>query len=909
MLKPKWKFSPKSSQYPLIQITIANYSALTHLSSEITSGHEVVSSWINDRQICIESRDNDVVNNVLDFYIEYVRFQESQEASPDKVPKITISDDTGQSPQTTSPNPKGDTDKKTKEPGDARLPSELNLQQLIWENSMPDDAPPQQITQLASQKTSDNRESPLIWNLGVLEGGTDVVIYLMPLYNTTKEKMSTRSHSSSTLVKPWKRLFIVRKALIGTGRTISHVQTNKFVSNPFFRSEVDSDFLLQAPSPFVETFPAGVNHGKIKSWLQEAESHTESHDPFEPLPMSSDPSLAFTAENPIDDTQVFVKKDLPLSKKAFKKNRDKSEGSKANILDDPQTGNSVMANTQDEKSTIERTKGKKEVLSNVLGDNADLIGFINSSQSNLTKSTPNTASDLQSQLAKNALLTNDSYTTFSAKSSALKPESFFNSKSVVPSIEKSLSPPPLKPPYVPPPSSTVNSGSFDIVQSFVKPNWSTQNPNSVVICNTSRGDLIDLSNLKSNTVAGRSPNQDTWTKTPSQKNIMRNVGVLEKPTAIWQERMHSVSKPETQIMRSTRSQKHDTLTTGKSHSVSEYEEIAIRLLEIARNAPGFISIKVELGQYLINSDTLPSLYRKKGHFHLGEWDSIFQMQGREKVEILFADILTRRSSDITFVSELKQRSGHRMFAEHPSKAKVTYQFVCTSRSGGQDVTVEVNKNRSYKILSSGIEIGAIQWHFPQQFWDARLTVNASELAKEYEAAARDIADNLCITFFGQHSFKVNTEIYHDELCIKYARVHREYEFQCVADPDLSCCFTEVRDLGESEEPGRYVGLSTEPEALAKEDRLWWQVSLHSKAAAVDLGRSQEMAGEEQAGWLPTTLINNGVIRRLFALTTEVVTRIDRVGQGNTNSEAILASKMSQQAKASKVASEEVGSFW
>lgn len=225
------------------------------------------------------------------------------------------------------------------------------------------------------------------------------------------------------------------------------------------------------------------------------------------------------------------------------------------------------------------------------------------------------------------------------------------------------------------------------------------------------------------------------------------------------------------------------------------------------------------------------------------------------------------------------------------------------------VTVEVDKKRSYKILSSNREIGAIQWHFPQQFWDARLTVNASELTKKYEAAAKDIANTLCITLSGQHSFTVSTEIYNDELSIKHARVHREYEFQCVADPDLSCCCSEVRDLGESEYPGRYVGLSTVPEALSKEDRFWWQVSLHSKAAAVELGKTQGMAGEEQVNWLPTTLISDGVIRRLFVLTREVVTRIDKVGQGDSNTETIIQSKTSQQAKDSELTSEKVGSYW
>lgn len=75
-----------------------------------------------------------------------------------KVPTFTGFEDTGLSPQTTSPNPKGDTDKETEEPEDARLPYELSLQQLTWENSMPDDAPTQHITQLASQKTLNNRQ-------------------------------------------------------------------------------------------------------------------------------------------------------------------------------------------------------------------------------------------------------------------------------------------------------------------------------------------------------------------------------------------------------------------------------------------------------------------------------------------------------------------------------------------------------------------------------------------------------------------------------------------------------------------------------------------------------------------------------------------------------------------------------
>lgn len=465
-----------------------------------------------------------------------------------------------------------------------------------------------------------------------------MVVYLAPFHSTSNRKLSRKAQPSSTLGKSWKRLFIVRKAPKKTGGTTPQVPTNKFVSNLFFRTGVNSDFLLQAPTPIVETTSAGIDHGEIKNWLQKPKNHTESHDPFEPRPTSGGPSLASTAQTPINDTQILVKTDLPLSKKRFKRSRDKSEGSKANVLDDPQPSSFEIANTLDEKSINERVEKNKEVLTNVFRDNADLIDLIDNSQSNLTKSTPNTASDFQSQMTKNALATNDSYTTFSAKGSVLKTKSFSELKSVIPSIERNLSPPPPKPPYVLPPTSAVNSGSFDIDQSFVEPSWSKQNPNTAVTDNTSKGDLIDLSVPASDTVTGSTSNQETWTKTFSQKNIMYNSSALGKPTAILQEHVRPVSKPEAQIMRSTRFQNHDTPITGKSYSVSEYEDIAIRVLEKARNTPGFASIKVELGQFLINSDTLPSLYRKKGHFRLAEWDSIFLMQGKENIEVLFADM-------------------------------------------------------------------------------------------------------------------------------------------------------------------------------------------------------------------------------------------------------------------------------
>lgn len=113
---------------------------------------------------------------------------------------------------------------------------------------------------------------------------------------------------------------------------------------------------------------------------------------------------------------------------------------------------------------------------------------------------------------------------------------------------------------------------------------------------------------------------------------------------------------------------------------------------------------------------------------------------------------------------------------------------------------------------------------------------------------------------------------------------RETVHTVPAYPDLKLHMAEVQSLKVTSQSADNVevftgSLAPQQEMIA-DHRLWWEASISSYYADHILGKSDNLEISETAAWQPETVLKNNVVKDLYALTQEVVTRMDQVGLGN-----------------------------
>ena len=120
----------------------------------------------------------------------------------------------------------------------------------------------------------------------------------------------------------------------------------------------------------------------------------------------------------------------------------------------------------------------------------------------------------------------------------------------------------------------------------------------------------------------------------------------------------------------------------------------------------------------------------------------------------------------------------------------------------------------------------------------------------------------------------------ENLSIETITLRRETLHPCTIHPDLVLHMTECQDLQvrqPSDAEGIYIGSIQSANVMSKTNRLWWEAKVTSINAATVLKGNLRLELGEVATWSPSSVVDKGVVRDLFAVANEIVTRIDYVG--------------------------------
>ncbi|MCJ1469281.1 hypothetical protein MMC07_007914 [Pseudocyphellaria aurata] len=382
------------------------------------------------------------------------------------------------------------------------------------------------------------------------------------------------------------------------------------------------------------------------------------------------------------------------------------------------------------------------------------------------------------------------------------------------------------------------------------------------------------------------------------------------PRLTVKDRMQAPATDEVQTrqLMHTMNQRKSASGAGKTRGsfvalVRDFESCAISILGLAKNSQGPIKLRAEVGRILINHMSGSAEYKKKP-FLPSEWSQVFPAKkGSSKLESLFTNLLTTSPTDAQFVLNLKLDTGRQMFSESPIKRKVTYRFECSTTTDDQ-IIVEVDERGSYEVLCNKYLIGALNWHFPRRFWDARLTVRSSEqVSNEIRNSIREMVDNLCIhPSLDQKTFDFSTKIDTGDLCIQAITVHRETIHQTAEYKDILLHLMEVQELNLRTQETKVdyrASLPPVPNTTSPGCKIWWEVSLSSVSAADKLKQNDALELGDLASWMPDQVVGNSVAD-LSYVARDLVERIDAVGSLNKGPKGESGTKTSDKEKPSDV---------
>ena len=120
--------------------------------------------------------------------------------------------------------------------------------------------------------------------------------------------------------------------------------------------------------------------------------------------------------------------------------------------------------------------------------------------------------------------------------------------------------------------------------------------------------------------------------------------------------------------------------------------------------------------------------------------------------------------------------------------------------------------------------------------------------------------------------------------VQSIKLKREIVHATITYPDLLLHITEVQMLKVScqivDDADVFTGSLAPQEEMIANDRLWWEASISSYYADHVLGKSASLEIGETTTWRPETVLKHGLVDDMYALTQEIVTRMDQVGMGN-----------------------------
>ena len=175
-------------------------------------------------------------------------------------------------------------------------------------------------------------------------------------------------------------------------------------------------------------------------------------------------------------------------------------------------------------------------------------------------------------------------------------------------------------------------------------------------------------------------------------------------------------------------------------------------------------------------------------------------------------------------------------------------------------------------------VGVSNWHFIKRTWDARLELTQrATIRRVEEEYAQAIVRNLYIPE-GETIPKLFVKAIPKDVTLISVQVKRRTRHACLTYPNTFLQLTEVQECDiQNNKLGHHRIVGRGPRQLIEDNRLWWEVSVGHVETANLLRANEGLEIGNYASWAPNVFAQRNIVKEMFSVTKDIVTRIDNVG--------------------------------
>ncbi|KAJ8071133.1 hypothetical protein OCU04_001473 [Sclerotinia nivalis] len=421
-----------------------------------------------------------------------------------------------------------------------------------------------------------------------------------------------------------------------------------------------------------------------------------------------------------------------------------------------------------------------------------------------------------------------------------------------------------------------------------------------------------------------SPNN--WQSLPSPQSVGPSESEAYRENRLsWPRRQHE-DEMSTRVFHKTMNQKASphkkevskprTVARPQESFLKDIEGMFGALMTPVRGFRGEVKVHIDFGKILLGNLPVKIVSKEQNNKPYDESFVIRHLRPPPEMnvrigdgpELFFTDILTTLEADTTFLSNLKNREGARLWSENSSEWKVTYEFMCEELRTEKYFTIEIDSETFDTHIVVLRKFGEIYVHGTMRHWDLKLTVDGIEDEEEirnslpgYHNLATEIQRNLYIPPGNEkpnHSFKIprritdEFEIYH--LKIRKTRTYNSLDGSSklhITEVDKSCghklpvknqeivvyIFPEEKKDHNMERNSEEVSTYSEEKKDPSMETNWQEVSITSVAMNNLLQQNMKLELGEEVRWTIQDLAVKKVSNSFIKPACTMLVQMDGVG--------------------------------
>ncbi|KAF7959887.1 hypothetical protein EAE96_001490 [Botrytis aclada] len=331
--------------------------------------------------------------------------------------------------------------------------------------------------------------------------------------------------------------------------------------------------------------------------------------------------------------------------------------------------------------------------------------------------------------------------------------------------------------------------------------------------------------------------------------------------------------------------------------LKNFELMLTSLILPVRGFQGEVKVHIEFGRILLGNLPVKIVSKEEQNKPYDE-DSIIphlypppggRLREGDGPEVTFTNILTELEADTTFLSNLKNNEGVRLWSEKYFEWKVTYEFTCLELRTDKLFTVEIDAETFETHIVVLKKYGGTYVHGTMRHWDLQLSVEGIEDEEDirnnwpgYDELASGIQRTLYIPPGNEkpnHALKLPNDIM-NQFIIYHLKIRKTRSYVSL-DGNSKLNITEVDKSRGHELQVKDQGISVyvfqEEKKEINVETNWQEVSITS--VAMDKLLEQNMALElgEEVQWTVQDLAAKKVSNALIKPACTMLAQMDGVG--------------------------------